>query len=135
MEMYDKLDMAIKAYSDAIKMPTRTSLQKYNSNHIFDEDRSVRWNKDEVIRRNIEADEDTIRLCNARFSAIEGAREDIVSILSEKYNCPKTVILDLFNLIQQQWYSAYDEYDTEVVVEGIEHLFDILSRGIVWQQK
>ena len=131
----DKLDMAIKAYSDAIKMPIRTSLKRYKEGYIFDEDRSVRWNKDEVVRRNIEADEDTIRLCDARFNAIEISRGVIVSILSEKYNCPKPVIFELFKVIEQQWHSAFDDYCTEAVVDGIEQLFDILSRGIVWQQK
>jgi hypothetical protein len=44
----------VDAY-DRIKFPTKKSFgQTYADNHIFDEEQSVRWNREEVQRRNAE---------------------------------------------------------------------------------
>lgn len=40
---------------ESIKFPTKKSFgQTYDYNHIFDEEQSVRWNREEVQRRNAE---------------------------------------------------------------------------------
>ena len=45
------------------------SFKKFSSNHIIDEDQTVRWNREEVARLNAEYDEEEKRLKDVKFDA------------------------------------------------------------------
>lgn len=43
-------DFSAGAYNSALPYPTG----KFRENHVFDEEQSIKWNKEEVVRRNNE---------------------------------------------------------------------------------
>ena len=76
--------------------PTRTypTVRKYSDNHIFDEDKSVKWNKEEVVRRNAElaAEMDAYRKeQSAKFREFEN---DVSEMLVTEYGIPNKAIAD-----------------------------------------
>jgi hypothetical protein len=79
--MYDKYSKVIQKYEKASDMPTTPKVRTYSANHIFDEDKSVKWNSEEVIRRNEQIKNDRAALQTARFNAITEAEDDIVEYL------------------------------------------------------
>ena len=52
-EFYESMEAYVKAMNESRFHTTK----KYNLTHIFDEDKSVRWNREEVERRNTECEE------------------------------------------------------------------------------
>ena len=44
----------IENFERAYNLPTTPTEHTYSENHIFDEDKSVKWNREEVVRRNEE---------------------------------------------------------------------------------
>lgn len=54
-----------------------SSLKKVPQNHIFDEDQSVKWNKEKVIENNTAYQAEVARLNTAKNKARDAIHEDI----------------------------------------------------------
>ena len=123
--MYEKI---IKQYDEARNMPTRPAEKTYSANHIFDEDKSVKWNREEVIRRNEQIKNDRESLITARYLAIMKAEDNIVDYLSESHPLiSKEKVRKLYDKIHSKFYRDYFNCTIDYVIDMCEEYLDLFS--------
>lgn len=108
---------------EAYNLPIRSKLPKFKEGHIFDEDKSVKWNREEVIRKNQEYEADTQKIKQVRKEAIDEAERKLQKFLIEEY--------EYFNLsskqIQKLYNYAYEEYHSYGLSEILIHLDELVD--------
>lgn len=125
---YDRYEEVINKYEKATDMPTRPKENTYSANHIFDEEQSVKWNREEVIRRNEQIKNDRASLQTARFKAIRDAEEEIVNYLADSYPLiSKNKVRKLFDNIHSKFYRDYFNCTIEYVIDMCEEYLDLFS--------
>lgn len=123
--MYEKI---IKQYDEACAMPTRPAERTYSADHIFDEDKSVKWNREEVIRRNEQIKNDRESLITARYLAIMKAEDNIVDYLSESHPLiSKEKVRKLYDKIHSKFYRDYFNCTIDYVIDMCEEYLDLFS--------
>ena len=94
--------------------------KKYAENHIFDEEKSVRWNKEEVIRQNEKIDDEIKRANDDYSKANDKFQAFLVNHVFETYGFTK-------EMIKVAWDKAYEQshsYGFNEVVETFEEYLD-----------
>lgn len=125
---YDRYNEVINNYEKAADMPTRPKERTYSADHIFDEEQSVKWNREEVIRRNEEINKERDTLQRARYKAIMDAEEDIVNYLADSYPLiSKEKVRKLFDKIHAKFYRDYFNCTIEYVIDMCEEYLDLFS--------
>ena len=76
------------AYRKAIRLSAipEKEFQKVEEGHVFDEDKSVKWNREEVIRVNNEYKAEEDRLREIRNQSIDDARYKIYKHIAQETN-------------------------------------------------
>lgn len=100
-ELYD---MA-KEYSSFSCSPA-PELKKYKTGHIFDEDRSVKWNREEVIRRNTLFDETVKQLNrekNAKYNALVARTKKYIM---QETGVSETRAAKVYDYAYRMWHSG-----------------------------
>ena len=122
----------VDAY-DCIKFPTKKSFgQTYADNHIFDEEQSVRWNREEVQRRNTEVTakyKAAVDLCNKQM---EEFWSDVDAYLANEF---KLTLEGAHALRKTAWNCATVECDICCFQTFIEDLFYCYCRIMEGSQK
>lgn len=72
-----------KEYETDMEYPKES---RFSSNHIFDEEQSVRWNREEVERRNAEIENKKDEYRKARGDKFDEFVKDVKDMLIEHYN-------------------------------------------------
>ena len=122
MSNYDKV---IKKFEDACNMP-RSVGKMVSSSYIFDEDKSVKWNREEVERHNQQIKENNQRCAEERYNAFKEAEATAVNYLQAEY--PKTSIFAIEGLYKYVYEKKYfDNYNIEEVLEMCEEILEIFS--------
>lgn len=122
--MYEKI---IKQYDEACNMPTRPAERTYSADHIFDEEKSVKWNREEVIRRNAEIREHNIKIREQRFKALEEAHNNIINYLVKEYpTISKKKIENIYHWTYDDYMERYD-HKIQFVIDKAEEILDIFS--------
>ena len=84
------------AYNISTK-PDRTKFNKYKETDVIDEEKSVRWNREEIQRRNKMFLDEVARLQRIRSKAITDAeikiQKEIISELDNKINSKQAKII------------------------------------------
>ena len=141
---YDKV---IQEYSDAYNMPKSKGKCVANS-HIFDDDKSVKWNLEEVVRYNqkIMAENGKIYITDdfrkafkrkyndeneecrtARYEALKEADAHIIEYLhGQASSISISAVAALYNYIYEKDYSY--NYDISRVVDICEEILEIFSK-------
>ena len=119
----NEYDKVIKEYNDALAMPYSAG-QYVKASHIFDENMSVKWNKEEVEKHNQHIKEETEQCRIKRFEALNAANEHIIDYLC-KINLKQSreSITELYNYIFDLKYS--DNHDIAAVVDMCEEIIEI----------
>ena len=112
--MEDTFDKLEDDFLLAMNMPTVPNFCKVKPDHIFDEDRSVRWNREEAIRVNSEYDEKYKILRAKRNEAVSQVIDRIKSHIAKEVCCS-------INKASLIWNFAYDCYHSN------DELFDKLE--------
>lgn len=92
-------------YDEADKMPTRTDLIRYKEGHVFDEDKSVKWNKEEVARRNNLYLEDDNRVKQERRDAFNKANERAISYVMQETGLNRDKASAILNYVWERYHS------------------------------
>lgn len=126
--MYDKYSEVIEKFESAFNMPTTPKERTYSINHIFDEDKTVKWNKEEVIRRNIEIRDERNTLQTNRYKAINDAEIDIIEYLCESYpTISENVVKKTFDKVYDKFFRDYFNCTIEYVIDMCEEFLSIFS--------
>lgn len=86
-------------YRSKIEYPKE---KKLNENHIFDENQTVKWNRDEVNRYNESIDKQLQEYDNSEHSGNNNFQEDVIAYLIEEYGFNKEMASKVF-------YKAYED--------------------------
>lgn len=105
-----------KAYDSQVKYPSG----KFSENHIFDEDKSVRWNREEVERQN---NNRLAQIKAYRESEAQGEkdfRDDVIQYLLENYRINKNQ-----KIAERIFSKAYDDGHSGGYGEVLTHAEEI----------
>ena len=126
--MYDRYEEIIEKFESAFNMPTTPKERTYSINHIFDEDKTVKWNKEEVIRRNIEIRDERNTLQTNRYKAINDAEIEIIKYLCESYpTISENVVKKIYNKIYNDSFRDRFNCNIQYVIDECEEFLNIFS--------
>lgn len=126
--MYDKYSEVIEKFEKAFNMPTTPKERTYSISHIFDGDKTVKWNKEEVIRRNIEIRNERNTLQTNRYKAISDAEIEIIEYLCKNYsNINKNVVMKIYTKIYNDSFRDRFNCTIQYVIDECEEFLDIFS--------
>ena len=94
---------------------------KVKPDHIFDEDKSVRWNREEAVRVNNEYDAKRKILRAERDAAISLVTDRIKKYISINVGCSLQRASLIWNFVYDQYHSNVDELFDKL--EDFEELF------------
>lgn len=116
---YESLIINFNAARD---MPIAHHVSLFSSTHVFDEDKSVKWNREEVERQNKLLKENNLKSRMDRYQAINKATDNIIDYLTllTRNNYSRDVIKKLFEYVYEKEYS--DNHDIQQVVDICEEL-------------
>lgn len=107
----------INLFATADALPYRSDMKKYKKGHIFDENKSVKWNAEEVDRRN-EAYEEEIRK-----EAFREAERKLRNFLYEEYSTSKLSPYQIDKIYNY----VYEEYHSYGLSEVFIHMDDLVE--------
>lgn len=77
IEWFEKIDK-MSAFPDHEKFAM------YKEGHVFDEEKSVKWNREEVKRKNKEYKEELKRLIKEHKEEFDLAKDTVISLIADK---------------------------------------------------
>lgn len=118
---YDTIDELREDFLLALNMPSVPDFCKVKPDHVFDEDKSVRWNREEAIRVNNEYDAKCRILRAKRDEAVNQVIDRIKKHIARGACCS-------INKASLIWGFAYSWYHSNIVelfnkIEDLEELF------------
>lgn len=119
--MTTKIEEIINEYENARLMITRPSdCRHYSPGTIFDEDKSVKWNKEEVIRRNEYYDNEVQKLRDLRGKATKKWYDELMSAIAYECNTTVTIASSVYTTLR-----CYHEADD--IRETVDTVIDIFE--------
>ena len=113
----DELIFLSNKYSDFSCKPT---YKKYKEGTIFDEDKSVKWNREEVAKRNLLYDDEVKNLNRQKNQMYT----ELINLI-KRYITQETKVSD--KQATKIWNYVYEEYHSYGLTECINHLDDLLE--------
>ena len=119
-------DQVIENYNKAKSFPTTTAEKPKPEGYIFDEDKSVKWNREELERYNENIRAERNRLRAAYYEALQNAELDIIAFLHSEW--PVFSESKISKLYQKVFNSVYDRtYQIADVIDECEEYLEIFS--------
>lgn len=100
----------------------KTKLLKENA--IIDEDKSVKWNREEVVRRNKGIKKEIQDNKNARNAANEQFNQDIISVYAKEYDMKQSQVSLIYSYVLQQSCS----HDVQEILDTLEDLLSLIDQ-------
>lgn len=123
-EEYYDVDEFRTMYEEACRMKTKPDLlRRYSDGYVFDENKSVKWNREEVERLNSEYDEECKRLRSLRNSKIDEVENEIFKYISNETGLSTDKSKLVWNYIYEKYHAfCSDLFDnleplTELIYE------------------
>ena len=92
----------VNKFSSAYNIPSRSEKRKLPENYVFDEDKSVRWNKEQVFNHNLAKQEEDAKFRELHNKAIGEANAFAGEYLAQKYGISKDVGVKVFLFAKQE---------------------------------
>ena len=105
---------------DWYKFSCKPAVQKYGKAHVFDENKSVKWNKEEVERRNILHDEEVKQLQKEKNILFNKLVYSVKLYIIEETKVKKATADKIYNYL-------YNEYHSYGMHEVLNHLDELLE--------
>ena len=86
----------VNKFSSAYNIPSRSEKRKLPENYVFDEDKSVRWNKEQVFNHNLAKQEEDAKFRELHNKAIGEANGLAGEYLAQEYEISKDVGVKVF---------------------------------------
>ena len=123
-EQYYSYEDVVEKYNKALTLPNKIKAKKYDESHIFDEEQSVRWNREQVKIKNAELTAESERYSEIKRKFTQEATEDVINYLHQVTNTPVNILRKLFDYVR---YDLLDNYSIESHIEVIEEICDIFK--------
>lgn len=119
-ESWDKIEAA---YREACMMSCKPdeSFRKVKIGDVIDEEKSVRWNREEVERLKTAYDEEVKRLNRAKNGAVQDATQRAVMLIAEELDVSEDKARILWDFVYDK-YHAYGE-----MFQHIDEYIDLIS--------
>ena len=117
-------------YENTMKYPNKS---KYKENHIFDEDQTVKWNREEVVRQNELIDLEKKAYSNESNRLNNKLYDDAVNGLMEEYKFNKKQAEKIWNYVYAEKHSHMNDvfYFAGELADIIEEVIKLKNtRGI-----
>ena len=116
----------LNKYKAVISHSTIPGFKKYKEGYIFDEDKSVRWNKNEVILRNKEYEDEANRLQKEHRLLVKEADDAAIQYLLEYSSTVKNI--DAMSCLLGFAFGQMHSEGYESVLNFAEELIDLVDR-------
>lgn len=113
----------IDKFMEAYELPSRSSKKYLSDSYIFDENKSVKWNKEQVEKHNQERKDEDTKLREAYTKAIGLANGLAGEYLAQEYGISKEVGVKVFLFAKREKDDAYQIDDILEYAEEICQLF------------
>lgn len=120
MDFYKLYDMADE-YS---KFSCKPKERKYKIGEVFDDDKSVRWNREEVERRNKLHDEEVKRLNKQKNKMFFEWVDAVKLYIMEETKVKKDKADEIYNYL----YGKYHSYGLSEVLANMDELLDLFKK-------
>lgn len=121
-EQYYSYEEVVKKYNEALALPDKRRVTQYSPSHIFDEEQSVRWNREQVQIRNAELMAEADRISEIKRNAIKEANQDVINYLHKETNTPVHILRKVFDYVR---YDLLDDYNIQSHIEVTEEICSI----------
>ena len=92
----------VNKFALAYELPSRSEKRKLPENYVFDEDKSVRWNKEQVFNHNLAKQEEDAKFRELHNKAIGKANGLAGEYLAQEYGISKDVGVKVFLFAKQE---------------------------------
>jgi len=101
MQLCQELIKIHEKWEKATNMSCKPAFSKVKENHVFDEDKSVKWNREQVIRNNERYEQEVQRLNTQKNKARDAVYEDIYSYIQKQvgHHLSKEKAVQIWNYI------------------------------------
>jgi hypothetical protein len=89
--------------------------KRYSDNHVFDANKSVNWNREEVVRKNKEIKENNELVRNIRRCSERNMIQSLIETISKEYNIPTKAALKIIELCKKLFDNCWYEYLDDVI--------------------
>lgn len=124
---FDQLIEEAAKIADMTYTPDKEKFPKYGKGQIIDEEKSVRWNREEVIKRNEAFDKERHRLISEKSNAERSLDDKIKAYIAQEI----PISLDKVSIIFKRLYEDHHAYGyreiLEFVYEEIDYVQSILK--------
>ena len=110
---YVDLDYVETAFESAMKspmIPDEVDFPRFKSGHVFDEEKSVRWNREEVERLNELYDKEKDRLKKAANKKFEEAKSLAKSFIQFHTECNENQASVIFSYVYEHYHSILSDF-------------------------
>ena len=123
---YNERDAVIEGFHAALSLPRSSNKKPYASNHIFDEDQSVKWNREEVERQNATIEQEDRELHEAYYKATADAQAQIIKYLVKEYsNISEDKIEKIYQLAYRDVFD--NNYRMDYTLDYCEEILEIFN--------
>lgn len=118
---YEKM---VKEWADAHNMSTFTGEHTVDRNHIFDEEQSVRWNREQVVKHNEAVNEKRRSLREEKCRCIEQATVNVIKFLANDNSVTYALAEKVFQYVNNNF---DNEHKIQHIIDDCEDIINILK--------
>ena len=118
LEKYNNKDYELKE--------SRPKKNKFKADYIFDENKSVKWNKEKVIEENEKITNEIKEYDNKRHALQQSLDKDIIIAIEQEFNLNHEQASELFSYGYREWHSG----GIHEVISGISDLGNTIKKII-----
>lgn len=120
---FDKINRAIAKAQNISTVPDPTLFSKYHDNEVIDEDKSVRWNREEVAKRNEAYNAEKTRLMQECDKAWSDVTELYIKYIAQETNMTEAKARIVYSYL----YARYHHSSLSTMHDEIEDFIDMVN--------